>query len=83
MVEAMDAEIGRLLTSLDPAVRARTTVIFVADNGTTGDGLAREHTTPNVHEKGSVLVGVRHFHKAPTSRKNGNLHCSYVLWHSA
>ena len=37
MVEAMDAEIGRLLTSLDPAVRARTTVIFVADNGTTGD----------------------------------------------
>lgn len=33
-VEAMDTEIGRLLSSLDPALRARTTVIFLGDNGT-------------------------------------------------
>ncbi len=34
MVEAMDAEIGRLLASITPEVMARTTVIFVGDNGT-------------------------------------------------
>jgi arylsulfatase B len=34
MIEAMDTEIGRLLTSLDPAIRSRTTIIFVGDNGT-------------------------------------------------
>ncbi len=34
MVEALDHEIGRLLDGLDPAVRIRTTVVFVGDNGT-------------------------------------------------
>jgi len=34
MVEALDSEIGRLLDSLAPDLRARTTVIFVGDNGT-------------------------------------------------
>jgi len=33
-IEAMDTEIGRLLSSIDPAVLAETTVIFVGDNGT-------------------------------------------------
>ena len=33
-IEAMDAEIGRLLSSLDPKARANTIVIFVGDNGT-------------------------------------------------
>lgn len=33
-IEAMDAEIGRLLDSLSPAVRANTVVIFIGDNGT-------------------------------------------------
>lgn len=32
-IEAMDAEIGRLLTSIRPGVLARTWVIFVGDNG--------------------------------------------------
>ncbi|MEQ1853459.1 MAG: sulfatase-like hydrolase/transferase, partial [Chthoniobacteraceae bacterium] len=32
-VEAMDTEIGRLLSSMTPAVRANTMVIFVGDNG--------------------------------------------------
>lgn len=34
MVEAMDAEIGRLLNGIPPEVKARTTVIFAGDNGT-------------------------------------------------
>lgn len=33
-IEAMDTEIGRLLNSIDPAVLADTTVIFIGDNGT-------------------------------------------------
>ena len=33
-VEALDAEIGRLLDEMDPEIRARTTVIFASDNGT-------------------------------------------------
>lgn len=37
MVEVMDAEIGRLLASIPPEVLARTTVIFVSDNGTPPD----------------------------------------------
>lgn len=36
MVEALDTEIGRLLGSIDPDVLARTTVIFLSDNGTPG-----------------------------------------------
>lgn len=35
-IEAMDTEIGRLLSSIDPAVLADTTIIFVGDNGTPG-----------------------------------------------
>lgn len=34
MVEAMDTELGRVLDSLDPEVRADTTIIFLGDNGT-------------------------------------------------
>ncbi len=34
MIEAMDAEIGRLLASIPSEVMAQTTVIFVGDNGT-------------------------------------------------
>ena len=34
MVESLDAEIGRLLSSMDGDVRANTIVIFVGDNGT-------------------------------------------------
>ena len=33
-IEAMDTEIGRLFSSIDPAVLAETTVIFIGDNGT-------------------------------------------------
>jgi arylsulfatase A-like enzyme len=34
MTEAMDTEIGRMLDSMDPAVLARTIIIFIGDNGT-------------------------------------------------
>lgn len=37
MLEAMDAEIGRLLASIPSEVLSRTTVIFVGDNGTPPD----------------------------------------------
>lgn len=34
MIEAMDTEIGRLLNHFSPAVLAKTTIIFLGDNGT-------------------------------------------------
>jgi arylsulfatase A-like enzyme len=34
MVEALDRELGRLLSSMDPEVRRNTLVIFAGDNGT-------------------------------------------------
>lgn len=34
VVEALDTEIGRLLGSIDPDVRARTTIFLLSDNGT-------------------------------------------------
>ena len=36
MIEALDTEIGRLLSSIPPAAMAQTTVIFIGDNGTPG-----------------------------------------------
>ncbi len=36
MIEAMDTEIGRLLSEMAPDVRANTYVVFVGDNGTPG-----------------------------------------------
>lgn len=37
MIEAMDTQIGRILSSLDPDVRENTYVIFLGDNGTVGN----------------------------------------------
>jgi arylsulfatase A-like enzyme len=37
MIEAVDAELGRVLAALDPELRARTNVIVVSDNGTPGE----------------------------------------------
>jgi hypothetical protein len=55
MVQAMDTELGRLLTGLDPAVRARTIVVLVGDNGTPTEAT----TAPFVpsHAKGTVYEG--------------------------
>lgn len=44
MLEALDVEIGRVLDGIPPAVRARTMVLFVGDNGT-DSALLRIHAT--------------------------------------
>ena len=53
MIEAMDAEIGRLLRGVDLAT---TTVIFIGDNGTPGEVMAPpydpEHGKLEVYEQG-------------------------------
>ena len=53
MIENMDTEIGRLLAGIDPE---NTTVMFVGDNGTPPQGVAR-HTYPPNQAKGSVYEG--------------------------
>ena len=55
MIEAMDTQIGRILSSLDPDVRENTYVIFMGDNGTPGD-----HVSPPFRQgraKNSVYEG--------------------------
>lgn len=56
MVEAMDMEVGRMLATMDPGVRDRTTVIFCADNGTpqlvVAPPLLPEHGKSTVYEGG-------------------------------
>lgn len=39
MVEAADTEIGRMLSEMDPAVLARTTIVLTADNGTASESI--------------------------------------------
>jgi arylsulfatase A-like enzyme len=55
MVEAMDTEIGRMLSAMDPAVRDNTVVVFVGDNGTPSSVTP----TPRVHRgsKGTLFEG--------------------------
>ena len=45
MIEAMDTQIGRILTSLDPGVRDNTYVIFLGDNGTGGTNVGAPFRT--------------------------------------
>ncbi|MFT7461802.1 MAG: arylsulfatase B [Pseudohongiellaceae bacterium] len=54
-VEAMDREIGRLLSSLRPAVLANTTVIFIGDNGTQGEAVTLPFDSTKA--KGSIYEG--------------------------
>ncbi len=58
MVEALDTELGRLLTSMDPAVLANTTIVFVGDNGTPNQA-AVPPFSPD-HAKGTVYEGGVH-----------------------
>ena len=55
MGEALDTELGRLLASLDPATRAKTTIFFVGDNGTETD-VAQPPFTED-HAKSSIYEG--------------------------
>jgi len=55
VVEAMDTEIGRLLSGIEPSILANTTVLFVGDNGT-----ARYASVPPSdprRAKGTLLEG--------------------------
>ena len=58
MLEAMDMELGRMLDGLDPAVRARTWIIFVGDNGTPPEVAQPE--IPTGHAKGTLYQGGTH-----------------------
>ncbi len=55
MLEAMDTEMGRLLSSIDPTVLENTTIIFISDNGTPKEVL-REPFLPN-QSKGTLFQG--------------------------
>jgi len=55
MVQAMDTEIGRLLTTLGPAVLANTNVVVIADNGT--DGAVVQAPLSSTRAKGSLFDG--------------------------
>jgi arylsulfatase A-like enzyme len=58
MIEAMDSEVGRLLDGLSPAQRARTSVIYIGDNGSS----TRTATgpVPRGRAKGTIYQGGLH-----------------------
>ncbi|OUU79164.1 MAG: hypothetical protein CBC38_05310 [Gammaproteobacteria bacterium TMED78] len=59
MVESMDIEIGKLLTSISPEVLANTYVIFIGDNGTLNDLVLppfREGFAKNTIYQGGINV---------------------------
>lgn len=55
MLRALDTEIGRLLDSLDPAVRTNTLVIAVGDNGTSSEVASAPYDEK--HAKGTLFEG--------------------------
>ena len=55
-IEAMDAEIGRLLASLDEETRNNTIVIFIGDNGTPSSVIDTSAYS-KIHAKGSLYQG--------------------------
>jgi arylsulfatase A-like enzyme len=55
MVQAMDREIGRLLSTLGPGVLANTNIVVIADNGT--DNAVVQSPTPPGRGKGSLYDG--------------------------
>jgi arylsulfatase A-like enzyme len=54
-VQALDSELGRLFAAMDPGVRARTTVIFMSDNGSPNEVV----TAPSApgRAKGTLFEG--------------------------
>ena len=53
--EALDMEVGRLLSALTPAVRAKTHIIFLGDNGTPPQVVQAPYTA--AHAKDSLYEG--------------------------
>ena len=58
MVQAMDTEIGRLLSTLGPAALANTNIVVLADNGT--DNAVVAPPLQASHAKGSLYDGGSH-----------------------
>ncbi|MBL7982812.1 MAG: sulfatase-like hydrolase/transferase [Flavobacteriales bacterium] len=58
MVESVDHELGRVLASLTPEERANTVVIFIGDNGTSGNVIQQPYIPQ--HAKGSLYEGGVH-----------------------
>lgn len=54
-VQALDAEVGRLLAGLSPEQRANTTIVYLSDNGTDADWL--EPPSKPYRGKGTVFDG--------------------------
>ncbi|TXF90322.1 sulfatase-like hydrolase/transferase [Neolewinella aurantiaca] len=54
MIEALDFEVGRMLSSLEPEVAENTLIIFVGDNGTPNNIL---QDYPGGHGKGTLYQG--------------------------
>lgn len=55
MCESVDYELGRLLTTLEPAVLANTVVIFMGDNGTEANTIQLPYVA--THAKGTLYEG--------------------------
>ncbi|MFT6270797.1 MAG: arylsulfatase A-like enzyme [Alphaproteobacteria bacterium] len=55
-IEAMDAEIGRLVNSLDTSVRDNTLIVFIGDNGTPARVIDTSSYN-SAHAKGSLYQG--------------------------
>ena len=55
-IETLDAELGRLLDSMDPATRDNTIVMVIGDNGTPRDVLDNDSFLAG-HQKGSLFEG--------------------------
>lgn len=67
MVEAMDTEIGRLFSSIDPTVLDNTNIVFIGDNGTPGQAFVPPAQQGRV--KGTLYQGgvwVPWFMKGPS-----------------
>ena len=58
MAESMDSELGRLLASLPPTVRANTTVVLIGDNGTPGEVIQSPYIP--LRAKGTLFQGGVH-----------------------
>ncbi|MEE9303845.1 MAG: sulfatase-like hydrolase/transferase [Thiotrichaceae bacterium] len=56
-IEAMDAEIGRLLSSMSTAERNNTIIIYIGDNGTPATVLDRQVYSTRGHSKGTIYEG--------------------------
>ena len=58
MLESLDSELGRLLSSIPPADKEKTTVIFIGDNGTPSEVIQSPYET--FQAKSSVFEGGVH-----------------------